>query len=80
MAKMARFWGRAGGRRPVQPGRWGGFNADGKVNDADAAVLAAHWGRGAEEATVPEPAALVTLSILVALGGLARIRWGRGEQ
>jgi hypothetical protein len=41
----------------------GDFNRDGKVNDADAAILAAHWtvpGVGAE-GTAAEPSTLVLL-------------------
>jgi hypothetical protein len=31
------------------------------VNDADAAILAAHWGEGVGEESVPEPATAVSL-------------------
>ena len=33
----------------------GDFNGDGQVNDADAAILAAHWGTGSEEQSTPSP-------------------------
>jgi hypothetical protein len=38
----------------------GDFNGDQKVNDQDAAIMAAHWSTGAE-GSVPEPGAVVLL-------------------
>ena len=55
----------------------GEFNGDGRVSDADAAILAAHWHEGiAADAAVPEPAASVLLAIgaLVLTAASAR-RW-----
>jgi hypothetical protein len=54
----------------------GDFNSDGKVDDRDAAILAAHWGAtsGGEEA-VPEPSMLMLL-VGLALGAWI-VRWRR---
>ena len=52
--------------------RWadGDFNSDGKVDDRDAAILAAHWGTtSGGEGAVPEP------SMLMLLVGLALGAW-----
>jgi hypothetical protein len=51
----------------------GDFNRDEKVDDKDAAILAANRGPAAEGASVPEPAAVVLL-----LGALASLlAWRR---
>ena len=53
----------------------GDFNADGKVNDKDAAILAAHWHYGVgEEASVPEPSCVVLLAGAVLLLAFCRRR------
>jgi hypothetical protein len=44
------------------PGLDGDFNGDNVVNDADAAILAAHWGEGGGEESVPEPGSLALLA------------------
>ncbi|MBN1911233.1 MAG: hypothetical protein JW818_15920, partial [Pirellulales bacterium] len=45
----------------------GDFNGDGRVDDLDASILAAHWNPGAE-VSVPEPTLLaLVLSALLAL-------------
>jgi hypothetical protein len=46
----------------------GDFNGDGNVNDADAAILAAHWGEGGGEEPVPEPGSLALLAGIAVLG------------
>jgi hypothetical protein len=38
------------------------FNGDHNVNDKDAAILAAHWGEGMGEESVPEPGSLALLA------------------
>ena len=43
-------------------------NGDGNVNDADAAILAAHWGDGVGEESVPEPGSLALLAGMVVMG------------
>jgi hypothetical protein len=46
----------------------GDFNGDGNVNDADAAILAAHWGEGVGEESVPEPGSLAMLAGIALMG------------
>jgi hypothetical protein len=46
----------------------GDFNGDGNVNDADAAILAAHWGEGVSEESVPEPGSLALLAGMAVMG------------
>jgi hypothetical protein len=43
-------------------------NGDHNVNDADAAILAAHWGEGMGEESVPEPSSLALLAGVVVMG------------
>jgi hypothetical protein len=43
-------------------------NGDHSVSDADAAILAAHWGEGTGEAEVPEPGSLVLLAGIAVMG------------
>jgi hypothetical protein len=43
---------------------------NGLVNDADAAILAAHWGEGVGEESVPEPGSLALLAGIAVLGML----------
>jgi hypothetical protein len=43
-------------------------NGDNVVNDADAAILAAHWGEGTGEARVPEPGSLALLAGMAVMG------------
>ena len=43
-------------------------NGDGNVNDADAAILAAHWGEGVGEESVPEPGSLALLAGIAVMG------------
>jgi hypothetical protein len=43
-------------------------NTDTVVNDADAAILAAHWGEGTGEARVPEPGSLALLAGIAVMG------------
>jgi hypothetical protein len=38
------------------------------VNDADAAILAAHWGEGGGEESVPEPGSLALLAGIAVMG------------
>ena len=38
------------------------------MNDADAAILAAHWGEGTGEESVPEPGSLALLAGVVVMG------------
>jgi hypothetical protein len=38
------------------------------VNDADAAILAAHWGEGVNEESVPELGSLALLAGIVLMG------------
>ncbi len=50
----------------------GDFNDDGVVNDLDATLMAANWGRSSNaSASVPEPSAVVLLSMAVLALGLA---------
>jgi hypothetical protein len=46
----------------------GSTPTNGNVNDADAAILAAHWGEGTGEESVPEPGSLALLAGMVAMG------------
>ena len=46
----------------------GDFNGDGNVNDADAAILAAHWHEGGSEESVPEPGSLALLAGIAVMG------------
>jgi hypothetical protein len=46
----------------------GDFNADGNVNGADAAILAAHWGEGVGEEPVPEPGSRALLAGIATMG------------
>jgi hypothetical protein len=41
---------------------------NGNINDADAAILAAHWGEGVGEASVPEPGSLALLAGIAVMG------------
>ena len=41
---------------------------NGNVNDADAAILAAHWGEGVGEESVPEPGSLALLAGIAVMG------------
>jgi hypothetical protein len=50
------------------PGLDGDFNNDGIVNDADAAILAAHWGEGVGGESVPEPGSLALLAGMAVMG------------
>jgi hypothetical protein len=47
-------------------GRLDGNSVD--VNDADAAILAAHWGEGVGEESVPEPGSLALLAGIAVMG------------
>jgi hypothetical protein len=38
------------------------------VNDADVAILAAHWGEGVGEESVPEPGGLALLAGMAVMG------------
>jgi hypothetical protein len=49
------------------------FNGD--VNDADAAILAAHWGEGGSEESVPEPGSLALLAGIAVMGVVYLRRW-----
>jgi hypothetical protein len=40
----------------------GSTPTNGNVNDADATILAAHWGEGMGEESVPEPGGLALLA------------------
>jgi hypothetical protein len=53
----------------------GDFNGDGNVNDSDAAILAAHWGEGVDEASVPEPGSLALLAGISVMGMVYLRRW-----
>jgi hypothetical protein len=50
----------------------GDFN--GNVNDADAAILAAHWGEGVTEESVPEPGSLALLAGIAVMEAMCRWR------
>ena len=50
----------------------GDFNGDHKVDDRDAAILAAHWSAG--EQAVPEPSVCIGLRGLCLAGCLAAAR------
>ena len=43
-------------------------NGNHNVNDADAAILAAHWGEGVGEESVPEPGSLALLAGMAVMG------------
>ena len=43
-------------------------NGDRNVDDADAAILAAHWGEGVGEESVPEPGSLALLAGIAVMG------------
>jgi hypothetical protein len=65
-AILAEHWG-------IGPGaEWGmgDFTGDGFVNVADASILAANWGatNGQTESTVPEPAAVTMLAVVLCAG------------
>jgi hypothetical protein len=51
-------WGPSWARRAVATAT----NHDGNVNDANDAILAAHWGEGGGEESVPEPGSLALLA------------------
>ena len=40
----------------------GDFNKDGKLNDQNAAIMAANWTTSTEDGSVPEPGTLVLLA------------------
>jgi hypothetical protein len=53
-----------------RPGRYGPSTTPTNdiVNDADAAILAAHWGEDGGEASVPEPGSLALLAGIAVMG------------
>jgi hypothetical protein len=53
----------------VASGRYlGSTPTNHNVNDADAAILAAHWGEGVGEESVPEPGSLALLAGMAVMG------------
>jgi hypothetical protein len=46
----------------------GDFNGDDIVDDRDAAILAAHWGEGMSEGSVPEPGSFALLAGMAVMG------------
>ena len=56
------------GGRPGRNGPSRRRPTDGNVNDADAAILAAHWGEGVGEESVPEPGSLALLAGIAVMG------------
>jgi hypothetical protein len=67
-AGLMRKIGWVGGWVAMTGAGWfdGDFNND--KNDADAAILAAHWGEGVDEESVPEPSNFALLFEMAAMG------------
>jgi hypothetical protein len=49
-------------------------NHDSNLTDVDAAILAAYWGEGGGEESVPEPGSLALLAGMAVLGMVVRRR------